>query len=188
MRLFVAADLPNDARELIAAEQERLAAVVGGSAGSLRWVKPDHAHLTLVFLGDVADAQAPAVIEAIGRDVPVAPFALTFQAIGAFPPRGAPRVLWLGVGAGGDALAALQREVARRVSELGVPLEARAFHPHLTLARWRESRPIDRERALEAGHRNVIARAEVTGATLYQSRLSPAGPRYTALAHMRLRQ
>src|SRR5438067_4019640 len=186
MRLFVAADVPDAAREAIAAEQKRIASALRGSAGSLRWVKPNHSHLTLVFLGDVEDARVASVVDAVGRDVDALPFDIAFEALGAFPPRGAPRILWIGIGAGAAALVDLQRELTRRVAALGIPLEDRPFHPHLTLARWRDSRPLDRQRALAQTPAGAIARACIRGATLYQSRLSPAGPSYTALARATL--
>src|SRR2546426_7761098 len=128
MRLFVAADVPDAAREAIAAEQKRIASALsdkerepfppplanrsselrrtrrsacgakaGRRAGGLKWVKPEHSHLTLVFLGDVEDARVASVVEAVGRDLDISPFDIVFQGIGAFPPRGAPRVLWVGV-------------------------------------------------------------------------------------------
>jgi 2'-5' RNA ligase len=67
-----------------------------------------------------------------------------------------------------------------------VALEEREFHPHLTLARWKDSRPADRERALSAAGRGAIAQTRVDGATLYQSRLSPSGSTYTPLARAAL--
>jgi RNA 2',3'-cyclic 3'-phosphodiesterase len=186
MRLFVAADLPDEARQAITKEQKRIASALGGSAGRMKWVAADHAHLTLVFLGDVDETRVPAVVEAVGGDVAAAAFDITLETIGVFPPRGAPRVLWIGVGAGASALNELQREMARRIAALGIALDDRPFHPHLTLARWRESRSSSRERALTAAPQGLVARARVDGATLYQSRLSPQGPSYTALARANL--
>jgi 2'-5' RNA ligase len=186
MRLFVAADVPGAARAAVAAEQKRMAEALGGSAGKLRWVGAEHAHLTLVFLGDVEETHVPPVVEVVGRDIDAAPFDIVLETIGVFPPRGAPRVLWIGVGGGAWRLGELQRELAQRIAALGIAIEDRLFHPHLTLARWRESRSSDRERALTAAPRGVIARARVAGATLYQSRLSPSGPSYTALARANL--
>lgn len=185
MRLFVAADLPDEVRDAVAAEQKRIASSLRG-AGALKWTKPEHSHLTLVFLGDVADLRVPAVVETVNRDVELVPFDVTLESIGVFPPRGAPRVLWLGIGRGAGALADLQRAIADRIAALGLPLEQRAFHAHLTLARWRESRPADRARAVKAAPRGVVARARVDGATLYQSRLSPAGSTYVPLARANL--
>jgi RNA 2',3'-cyclic 3'-phosphodiesterase len=186
MRLFIAADVPDSVREALAGEQKRIAAALAGSGSSLKWVKPEHAHLTLVFIGNVEDARVPAVIDAIAADVDQGPFEAVFEGAGVFPPRGAPRVLWVGVGAGERELIALQHVLASRVAALGLPIEDRTFHPHLTLARWRESRQSDRARALAAAPRGVVARAHIDGATLYQSRLSPAGPTYTALARANL--
>jgi 2'-5' RNA ligase len=186
MRLFIAADMPDAVREAIANEQKRIAAALGGSESSLKWVKPGHAHLTLVFIGNVEDPRVPAVVDAVAADVDAPGFDVVFEGVGVFPPRGAPRVLWIGVGAGARELIELQRVIAARIAALGLPLEDRPFHPHLTLARWRQSRPSDRDRAIAAAPRGVVARAHVGGATLYESRLSPAGPAYTALARATL--
>jgi 2'-5' RNA ligase len=186
MRLFVAADVPDDARALIAAEQTRMAAALPGMSSGVKWVKAAHSHLTLVFLGNVEDAGVPAVIDAVGRDVEIAPFDMVVEGAGVFPARGAPRVLWLGITQGAREVTQLQRELATRVAALGVALEDRPFHPHLTLARWKESRSADRDRALAAARPGPIATAHIAGATLYQSRLSPSGPEYTALAHANL--
>jgi RNA 2',3'-cyclic 3'-phosphodiesterase len=181
MRLFVAADLGEAARAAVAAEQQRMLEALGPAA-SLKWVKADHVHLTLVFLGNVDDASAPAVVDAIGQDIACKPFEIVLEGVGAFPARGAPRVLWIGIGKGAAEVIALQRTVADRVATLGMPVEERVFHPHLTLARWKESRPADRDRALRVAGRGAVAHTRVDGATLYQSRLSPAGPTDTPLA------
>src|SRR3954454_5555025 len=161
MRLFVAADLPDGVRGALAAEQARIKAALGSSDPSLKWVKAEHAHLTLVFIGNVEDARVPAVVDAIAADIALPPFDATFEGAGAFPPRGAPRVLWIGLGSGARELVDLQRVIASRIAALGLPIEDRAFHPHLTLARWRESRPADRSRALAAAPRGAIARARI---------------------------
>ena len=183
MRLFVAVDLSDDARGAIAAEQQRIASA---THASLKWVKAEQAHLTLVFLGNVEASRAAAVVDALGREVDRAPFKLVFEGLGAFPPRGAPRVLWVGVTGGSGEVTQLQRELASRVAALGIPLEDRPYSPHLTIGRWRASRPLDRERAIGAGSRGALACVHVESATLYESKLSPAGPAYTALTHANL--
>ena len=189
MRLFIAIDLDEAARQAIAGEQTRLRATLGETRSQLSWVRPDHLHLTLVFLGEVAESDAHAATDAIGVAIAQRSFDLAFSGIGVFPPRGAPSVLWLGVTVGARESIDLQRQLADRARRLNIPLETRPFHPHLTLARWRTSRtsrPSDRTRMLDAGSDRVIARVRVEHATLYQSRLSPAGPTYTALARATL--
>jgi RNA 2',3'-cyclic 3'-phosphodiesterase len=186
MRLFVAIDLSEDARDAIAAEQKRIAAALGGTKTSVTWVKASHAHLTLVFLGNVDPDRATSVVEAVGRDLDLAPFDMVLEGVGVFPPRGAPRVLWIGIAGGAAEVIRLQRELAARVAALGIALEDRPFHPHLTLGRWRESRPPDRDRALAAARSRAIARVHVGHATLYESRLSPTGATYNPLTRVNL--
>jgi len=187
MRLFVAVDLPEPARRAVAAEQRRIATALGRAATPVRWVRPEQMHLTLVFLGDVDEASVPALVGAISRDVGAPPFDIVLSGTGVFPARGAPRAVWVGVGDG--ALAALQKDMAERVARMGIPLEARPFHPHLTLGRWRAARLSDRVRALAAARPEAVALVRVDHATLYQSHLSPErgeGPACTALARANL--
>jgi 2'-5' RNA ligase len=185
VRLFTAIDLDDGARDAVARLQRRLAERLSGDQ-SLKWVDPSRMHLTLVFLGDVADARVPAIVASLSSPIDAPRFAIAFQGLGVFPPRGAPRVLWLGVAQGGAALATVHGHVATRLESLGVALEDRAFHPHLTLGRWRDSRPSDRARALAAGISGPIAPLGVDSIALYQSRLSSAGSTYTALARATL--
>jgi len=142
--------------------------------------------MTLVFLGDVSEATGAAVTAAIGRPVHAPPFAMALHGFGVFPPHGAPRAIWIGVTDGADHLHDLQREVAHRIRETGVSPESRPFRPHLTLGRWRQSRPADRRQMLAVASTAEIARVSVSAATLYLSRLSSAGPSYTALARATL--
>ena len=186
MRLFVAIDLGDEVRAAIAAEQRRVGEALGGARSTLRWVRPEHAHLTLVFLGEVDEARGGAVVEVMSNPLDQPAFDLVLGGLGVFPPQGAPRVLWLGVTSGAREVGEVQRVAAARLAGLGVTLEARTFHPHLTLARWRAGRPADRRRVMTADRGVAIARAEVTAITLYQSRLSSSGPTYTSLARASL--
>jgi 2'-5' RNA ligase len=185
VRLFVAIDLDEEARLAIAVLQQRLVKALGAE-GSLKIVDPEHMHLTLAFLGEIAEPAVPAIVDVLSIIIDVRPFAAGFQGLGVFPPRGAPRVLWIGVDEGAKPLVQVQREVADRVTRLDVALEPRPFHPHLTLARWRSSHPTDRPRVLSADSRTAVARVSVDHITLYQSRLSPAGPTHTALTRANL--
>lgn len=184
MRLFVAVDLDDAARALIAEEQHRLRA--RASSGSpLRWVKPEHLHITLVFLGEIREPLVNAIIGAYADRVPLVPFEVVFRGVGAFPEHGAPRALWIGVGEGQRDLIQLQQLMAARARSVNVPLETRPFSPHLTIGRWKESRSSDRR--LVAGARDdVRARVRVTRATLYQSLLGSNGPTYVPRAHATL--
>ena len=184
MRLFLAIDLDEAARRALGAEQARLAQLVRGSP--LKFVRPEQLHVTLVFLGEVAPDRATAVRAAVEAPLEGAPFEAVFDTLGTFPPRGAPRVLWIGATTGAAEMIALQQHLAARVTALGIEIERRAFHPHLTLGRWRESHPRDRVAVVESPRLRPGVRVFVDGVTLYQSRLSPAGAAYTSLARATL--
>jgi 2'-5' RNA ligase len=186
MRLFIAVELTGDARAAIAAEQRRMAAALrqAGDEG-IRLVRPEHMHLTLSFLGEVTEERVSGIVAAVEPPFALRPFRLSFGGVGIFPPRGAPRVLWLGVGQGERDAVELQRQVASRMESVGIPPESRPFHPHLTLGRWRD-------RSSRAGlartrwDDRTVATIDVAAVTLFRSTLSSAAPVYTALAEGRL--
>lgn len=186
MRLFLAVDLDAAARAAIAATQKRVAAALADSSSRVSWVKPDRMHLTMLFLGELEEARVPALVESIGRHIDGKPFEIALENVGVFPERGAPRVVWVGVSGAEDALHDLYDELVRRVAAQDIAIESRPFQPHLTLGRFKTSRPSDRRRVLAVAQPGRIARVTVDGATLYRSRLSSEGPTYTPLARATL--
>jgi 2'-5' RNA ligase len=183
MRMFVAIELEDRIKSGLpsVAAKAKQAAKEGPT---FKLVDPQQAHLTLVFLGEIASPQSDRIIAAMQQTIDgVPPFHLTFRGLGVFPPRGAPRVLWLGVSEGEREVIALQGIVARRLEALGVQPEDRPFHPHLTIGRWRQSRPSDRPLLGGDARTASTAGMMVDRVTLYESRLSSKGPAHMALAH-----
>lgn len=118
------------------------------SVGRASWVSRDRMHLTLHFVGDADAATERRLLGALAIPIPCAPFRLGFHGLGIFPERGSPRVLWLGIGEGFDDLLAVRRELTRRLGT--APGQLEAFHPHLTLARFRDRVPRGRLGAMPA--------------------------------------
>jgi 2'-5' RNA ligase len=94
-------------------------------------------------------------------------------------------VLWIGVKSGTDSIVRVQEMVVDRLEGVGVEREQRPFSPHITLARWRESRPSDRPRERSANP-PTIAQVDVNSVTLFQSRTSSTGSTYTRLVETSL--
>ena len=186
MRLFIAADLSEEAKQAIAAEQKRIVAALGRSGESVKLVRPGQMHITLLFLGEVPEARVPAVVETMNIAADQPAFEIAFGGAGVFPPRGAPRVLWIGVTTGAAPLTNLPSGIAERIRRLALEFDDRPFHPHLTIGRWRESRRSGRRDGGALRGSGTVTTVRVTRATLYQSQLSSSGPAYTALAHATL--
>ncbi|HVF42197.1 MAG TPA: RNA 2',3'-cyclic phosphodiesterase, partial [Pyrinomonadaceae bacterium] len=139
LRVFCAVELPDGLRSRVAERARRLRAEFLDARAS--WEKPEKLHLTLKFLGDVEPARVEALSGAAARAAAgVEPFELIIDAPGAFPPRGQPRVLWLGVVDASERLGLMRSALETECAAAGFPRESRAFKPHLTLARVRSPR------------------------------------------------
>lgn len=175
MRLFVALELSEDIKRQLGAFQRELAARLGHP--SVRWVKPEQLHLTLLFLAERPAEQLSrieAVLQRAARQN--SPFTLETQGFGAFPSLKRPSVLWVGVGGDLEALHSLQRHVALELAWLGLADDKR-FRPHLTLARVKG---LSGALAV-AGVTPPSLPWPITRLTLFESTLSPHGARYRQL-------
>src|SRR5688572_26405387 len=106
-RLFCAVDLPGEIKALAAEQQESLRAAAPQVRAS--WEQPGKLHLTLKFLGEIELPRVEPLTLAAGRAAEgLRPFELTVVGTGSFPPRGVPRVLWLGLEDSSGLLARLR--------------------------------------------------------------------------------
>jgi 2'-5' RNA ligase len=183
VRLFVGVEVGPEVADAFAAVSGELRTRAASLAPRARitWVAPDRAHVTVRFIGHVDDVTAQAVRAALAPPIAVPPFDLTVCGVGAFPPSGAPRVVWAGLTEGGEGLSALEQEVSRRLDACGIPREERAYRPHLTLARVKEAGGLRARTLLEGFADRAFATTHVDAITLFESRLSPKGPTYVPL-------
>jgi RNA 2',3'-cyclic 3'-phosphodiesterase len=189
MRLFVAVDVDRDtaarAGHLINVLRRRAAELAPDS--KITWVAADRLHLTVRFIGAAADDLAATIRRELEPPLALAPFGMTIAGTGAFPKIGPPRVVWAGVSDGAGALREVERQVTERLTRAGVPPEARAYNPHLTLARIRDASGL-RPAALFEGLADFSAgTSHIEAITLFESRLSPRGAEYVALQRTPLR-
>jgi RNA 2',3'-cyclic 3'-phosphodiesterase len=137
VRLFVAIVPPPD---VVAELDERTAALHPAWPG-VRWTSPASWHVTLAFLGEVAEQVRPGLHTRLERAARRhAAQDLAVRGGGAFPrPRRATAV-WAGLQADHAALSALAASVAAGARRAGAPPpdEGRRYQPHLTLAYLRE--------------------------------------------------
>ena len=170
-RLFVAIRPPEAIRDLLIDAMD--------DSPELGWVKDDNLHLTLRFIGEVERGTADDVAAALGR-VRSSQFSLRISGIGRFDRRNGGAV-WAGVEPKAP-VAALAAKVERACVMAGLAPERRAFHPHITLARWNRH-SADFADAFVA--RNAALASEpfaVDAFTLFESHLSRHGAHYEAVA------
>jgi len=180
VRAFVALDLPDDARAILAHLQERLPA---GRASD-----PDTFHVTLAFLGEDVDDESLGMVHDGLAALRCAPVPLKVTGLGTLG-AASPAVLVAEV-APAEPLITLQARVATCARRAGLVLERRRFRPHVTLARFRsrlDAPALERlRRFLEAEARFHLDPVEVTSFALYASTLTKAGPLHEELARYAL--
>ncbi len=200
IRTFVAVELSADLREALTRVQSQLRKGLQSKSSSdprIQWVKPDGIHLTLKFLGEIAESLVEDIRTALTPAVSRFPrFRVEIQGLGGFPDLRAPRVLWVGVtGPGvrtqpdegtepGNPLVHLARTIDQVLEPLGFAPETKPFHPHLTLARIKErSREVGRVMADRGGAEPVgpLGTLGINGVALVKSDLKPSGAVYTRL-------
>jgi 2'-5' RNA ligase len=180
-RIFVAIELPAPVRRKLIEHIDRLRDSVPDARAS--WIREENLHLTLKFLGDIPLTNVDAVVRATESAAKmVEPFPLTVIDCGAFPPKGQPRVLWVGIKDPSSQLALLHQTLEYECAKAGFPREPRSFHPHLTIARIRKPQDSRRLAALHAEigfDRETVTAAELS---VVRSELRSEGSQHTIIS------
>ena len=176
-RLFVAIDLPDGHKTKLA--ELRDDALPG------RWTPLQQYHLTLRFIGEVDEDRAATVEQALA-DLRGEAFSLQGRALGVFPSRRRPRVLFAALDPA-PALLALQTQVEHALRAIGFDAEQKSFHPHVTLARLRRAHPPTVRAFLQAHQTFTLDPCEVNRYYLYESVLRREGALHRRRAMFELR-
>jgi 2'-5' RNA ligase len=138
------------------------------------------------FIGEVPPSEADAIGKVLERGVPMLPFPVEVGGLAEFPARGPARVLWVGLSSGIESMVKLESLVSGRLAEAGVPADTRPFHPHVTLARVRDAAGLRTAPLFNGLTDATLGSVQVSGYTLFESRATPRGVEYVALARTRL--
>ncbi len=175
MRLFTAIELPEDVRTKLLE--------IAPKAHGIRQVKPNQLHLTLNFIGNLAEEKLPELLEKLGR-VHFSAFAMQIDGTGVFTKR-KPKVVWAGVNAS-DELFRLQQELKDIIISCGIQQETRPFSPHITLSR---AKPFaDTEiitEFLEKNEKLTLPRFQVDSVTLWESVIDNNGAHHKMVKQLK---
>jgi 2'-5' RNA ligase len=184
VRCFVAIELPDDVRALFAEACQTIRETDPRWKGD-KWVAEANLHVTLKFVGHIAEPSVDALIAACRDEIARVPrFELETGAAVAVPQARKARMLWASFTDPEGACAGLAAACDRAALAVGATHEDRPFKPHVTLVRARNPHPVDAG-ALSAANALLAASprtVSVAAATVFSSTLNQGGPTYTALA------
>lgn len=182
-RAFLAVSPPADVTDAVDARLES----ARGAVPDLRWIASSDWHVTVRFLGRVADVED--VVARVGTAVAGVPpvQGLRLVGAGAFPKPRHGSVLWVGVedGAACGALRGLAATVEAACVDAGFAPDDRGFDPHVTVARARRARDL-RPVVAAIGPGPVGDPWAVTEIRLVASDTRPEGAVYTEVARLPL--
>jgi 2'-5' RNA ligase len=166
-RLFIAIRPPEPVRDLLIDAMD--------DSADFRWQSEEQLHLTLRFIGEVERPQAEDLAAALSA-IRSPAFELRIKGVGSFDHRSG-GALWAGVDPK-EPVAALAAKAERVCQSAGLEPERRAFHPHVTIARWKGRRT--REAADFLGRNRALSSDPfaVEAFVLFESRLSRHGAHY----------
>lgn len=178
VRAFIAVDLPEDFREKIADIESELKDV------GLKFVDPSQVHITLKFLGEVAEEKIKRVGEAL-EQINCKAFEAKIKGVGVFPKPSYVRVIWLG--AEGE-FGGLYNEVERVLTPFNFKQD-HDFTAHATLARVKyvENKGVLAEKIKKLSQIE-LGTMKVETIRLKKSTLTPRGPIYETLKEIRLKE
>ncbi len=190
-RCFLAVDLARGPLRLLDAADRAFLEHAPTWAGE-KWVRSGLRHITLKFIGPIADSALQETLEALTAGLSsFHAFDLSLCGLRAHPSPKRAAMLWAVLHEDDDA-ASLARTCDRVLTELSIAEpDTRHFNPHITVVRAR-SRRVAPAAALDAAQSVLLAGKDadrtvsVRSVTLYSSTLGRSGPEYEEMGAVRL--
>jgi len=189
VRTFIAIDLPKELKEKIFTYARRLA---GGI--NIKLVEKENLHLTLLFLGEMAEEEKERVMKVLGPPAGglggLGKINLRLGKAEIFPDKKRPRGIWINVEGEKEKLFSLYKKIIDRLLKEGVKLEDRnlRFSPHITVGRIKEkAKKVGVLRSGSCWIGELGGEFMAGRVTLYQSQLGAKGPKYTKLGEFEVK-
>jgi len=176
LRAFIAIPVPEDCIVSL----EGFVSSIKRLLPDARFVPRHQFHITLHFLEAIDEDEALAISSAMKTLLKEEKqFRVVLSGLGTFPNERNPRVLWLGLKEGGAKCNEIQHKLGHHIRSLGIPTEEKDFHPHLTLARFKD---FSRKRQIKLKELPSFETAfQADRVVFYKSELTPSGAIHTPL-------
>jgi len=172
-RLFLCLNLPLDTKiniiKIINDYKEKIPVA--------RWTPKNNLHITLHFLQN-QNQENEINIKNICRSLSGNFNSINFEIteINAFPNQKNPRVIYLkSTQTNGDSAEKLQKQLGIKLCKKGFNIEKRTWHPHITIGRIKDHKPVVFDQAVEK------IKYEIKKFELTESILTPIGPIYNTI-------
>ncbi len=178
VRCFLAFDIEDDKALRKLTIFQRLLVNTGAP---LKIVKPENIHITMKFLGNISYDLIKKISNKF-QEITFVSFNAELKGIGVFPKISRPRVIWVGINNGSEALEKIFDQIEPILKKLGFRSDFQEFSPHLTIARVKSSK--NKEQLINFVKNNSnynIGKIKIKSLKLKKSDLSPNGPIYTTL-------
>ncbi|ALU11732.1 hypothetical protein EYM_04205 [Ignicoccus islandicus DSM 13165] len=183
IRTFIAVDVEG----ILASKLEKLVESIKSTGAPVKGVEAENFHVTLKFIGEIDEEMIDTIEEIMKHSVNgIEPHKVVLKGIGAFPNPFRPRVVWVGL-EGAEKLTTISSRLTKSLREKGIKVDTKQFVPHITLARVKGYRNIDKLSEWIETMRDIeIGELEVKKIRLKKSILTPRGPIYETLREVEL--
>ncbi|AQQ08264.1 2'-5' RNA ligase [Sedimentisphaera cyanobacteriorum] len=182
MRTFVAVVPYPEVLDKIDKVQKRIAPELEHFRSDIKWVRPQDAHITLAFLGEVDDNHLQSVCDIVRTSVTGrTDFTISVQGTGTFGKNA--HTFWAGLTQGAEQMKALREAVCTPLAEKGFFSPSKRFEPHITLARIKSPRPGRIIKSIDRSlKKQSFGSCPVESVCVFTSELTKKGPKYTVAA------
>jgi RNA 2',3'-cyclic 3'-phosphodiesterase len=148
----------------------------------IKWVNPNHIHVTLKFFGETEEKLIPDICNALARSaIGTGIVNMEISKTGIFGSKYDPRVIWFGIQDEGK-LNTLHINLRNELIPLGFVPDTQNFVPHLTIARIKEIHNKKHfQEIINSAKEDPIQSTIVKEYHLFESKLFSYGPEYTIL-------
>lgn len=175
MRIFIGIELEEGVKARIEKELKPFKKM----GTPIRWAKPENIHLTLKFIGEVAEDLYPRIENALAEaSVGLTPIRVGGRGLGKFPAGDEVHIFWAGIEPSAE-LESLFHRIEDILARFRIERETRPFVPHITVGRNKarfQFKPLISE--LENKSDVRLGEWTVRSFQIFESRLTPQGPVY----------